>query len=399
MSEAREAVTESPADITARVDRYTAVGRFAEAERMVRRALMTYPEHINLLNKLSYTLFSQQRYDEDLEVTDRALALDPDEPVLYWRRSWTLWRLERRDEAIALARRSLELDPHRELRHAVFEDLGRYYNWEGRHPEAFEITERGLTEFPGDTALLEVAGEALRRQSKYYEADAYYRASLEADPHLGINWYGKALNDMMLGRARVSLAGFAHSMVLEPDDEWRAERVRYFMGWPISGYAASFRWSLPLASATALLNPSGTGWPRWFGLVLLALTLAHATSWLYRGGKLAWTALPRLLPLEKLSIALPAVLATLGLTAAVLALLTGSAPLGWLGLAAGVLLWPAFGFDNALNPNESRDSSLVRRTLANTQWWIIDDFTGHPRKQWERLRRKLKRDKDTPAPT
>lgn len=390
MSRSPERVEDSPAEVTARADRYTAVGRFAEAERIIRRALASHPEHINLLNKLSYALFRQKRYTEDLEVTEKALALDPDEPVLYYRRGWTLWRLDRKDEAISIALRGLELDPHSELKLFLHRDLGRYYNWLKRHPEAFAIVEKGLAAFPGHPELLEVGGEALRRQNLSYEADEYCKASIVAGPTLGINWYGKALNDMDLYRARDSLAALAQSMLLEPDDGWRAERVRYFMSWPVASYAGSFRWFLPLAAIAAALAALGVPGPWWwFGAGLLAANFGYAAHWLFRGGRLSWTALARLRPIEKRAMTLTFGLANLGVAATATALATGVAFAAWAGLAAAVALWLALAFDSALDPNEDPDESLAYRMGSNLRWWFVDDFTGHPKRQWLRLRHLL----------
>lgn len=381
-----------PDEITARVDRYNDLGRHTEAERIVRRALRDHPEHSNLLNKLSYSLYCQDRYDEDLDVTTRALELDPDEPVFHLRRGMTLWALDRRDEAVAQLRRGLELDPSPRVRLILLRELAYNLNVRRDFGEAFTVADTGLAAFPGDADLLQVCGEARRRQDRHHEADDYYTAAIAADPRFGMAWYGKGLNDMSLYRARASMIAFDTSMALDPGDAWRSERVRYFMGWVIAGFAVAFRWSLPVAAVLAI---TGLG-PGWLGLGLLAATFGYAINWFHRGGRLAWSAVFRLRPTEKLALALPLALVVLGGAATVAALLGGGGWTAWAGLAAGLLLWPSFGFDTALSPNTSREKPLWRRIPAEIWLWLLDDFTTLPKLSWQRLRHRIAKP-STPA--
>lgn len=133
----REALGRYPADDRVQFERGAALerlGRRAEAERALGRAIELNPENAMALNYLAYMLAeSGRRLNDSLAYVERALALDPGNPAYLDSLGWTLFKLERyipAEEKLRAALRYDATDP------VLREHLGDLLNATGRTKEA-----------------------------------------------------------------------------------------------------------------------------------------------------------------------------------------------------------------------------------------------------------------------
>jgi tetratricopeptide (TPR) repeat protein len=93
------------------------VGRYAEAERIVRTGLGQAPDNAELLTMLGFLLRLQQRYLDALAACHAAVSAAPDSGAAHAERAWILIDIHRVAEAITAATEAVRLDPHLADRH------------------------------------------------------------------------------------------------------------------------------------------------------------------------------------------------------------------------------------------------------------------------------------------
>jgi tetratricopeptide (TPR) repeat protein len=122
-------------------------GEYAEAERLLKRAIAIHAEHASALNYLGYMLLeTTDRYSESLGYIERAVALDPDNGDYLDSLGWVYYKLNRLEEAEKQLRRALE----RADEDAVIHDhLGDVALGQGRPQEALQHWEAALEDARG----------------------------------------------------------------------------------------------------------------------------------------------------------------------------------------------------------------------------------------------------------
>lgn len=366
------------------------LNRFAEAERIVRRALTRRPEHLGLLTQLASVLDSRYRNEECLEVTEAALRLWPQAPALYYYRGRALEYLGRNAEAVATLAEGVRLDPYDA---GMLRDYGEYLAYAGRHREAIDVLERALAVHPGDADLLCRLAHCHNRVGDNHKAHELLTAALERDPHDAITWYALADNHWALSRARPSLAAYAECVRLEPDHATAVPMVRYNMVWPISTAYTSLRWSLPAVSilaVTGMLALPRQHWTAWAAAGLAVAVTGYAAHWLLRGGGAAWRAVGRTFPAVKLILGAGLSLGAAGCGLLLAGLATGKPLLAGAGLAAAAALWIVMGVDSAVEPDPHMDQPVLRRALRGIATMVHRDFTVIPKTLYRRLKRAIR---------
>jgi tetratricopeptide (TPR) repeat protein len=117
-------------------------GKYAEAERLLKRAIDLHGGHASALNYLGYMLLeTSNRYSESLGYIERAVALDPENGDYLDSLGWVYFKLNRLDEAEKQLRLALE----RTEESAVIHDhLGDVALGQGRPQEALQHWEAAL---------------------------------------------------------------------------------------------------------------------------------------------------------------------------------------------------------------------------------------------------------------
>jgi tetratricopeptide (TPR) repeat protein len=112
------------------------LGRFADMEQLLRRAMSLRPEHSAAYNALGYTLADRnERLPEAKQLIERALQLSPGDPFLIDSMGWVEYRLGNLDSALWLLGQAYRARPDTEI--AVH--LGEVLWVQGRRDEALKI--------------------------------------------------------------------------------------------------------------------------------------------------------------------------------------------------------------------------------------------------------------------
>jgi Flp pilus assembly protein TadD len=153
--------------------------RYAEAEPLLREALLLRPDCPSLLNKLGSSLWEQGRPSEAEPLFARAAELSPDNSVYRNNLGLALWDLGRQAEAAECYRRALELNPRandaRMNLGVVLSDLGRF-------DEALEHLREAVRVDPGSPDTFQNLGMTLGRLGRWPEALDYYDRALRLRP-------------------------------------------------------------------------------------------------------------------------------------------------------------------------------------------------------------------------
>lgn len=108
---AKAAAPEDPDVVAGLASALAGLGRYERAERELRRALRTHPDHAGLHELLGLQYFRRGSYHQAEAELRRALELDPNRAVAYHHRGEALNQLGRVDEALDMLMRAVQLDP------------------------------------------------------------------------------------------------------------------------------------------------------------------------------------------------------------------------------------------------------------------------------------------------
>jgi tetratricopeptide (TPR) repeat protein len=354
-----------------------AVGRFGDAERIVRTALAEAPDDAELLTVLSYLLRRQERFLDALAASDAAAASAPDHAEAHAQRAWTLISIHRAAQAITAASEAVRLGPHVAASHLV---LAEALLEDDRLDEARDSVREVLRLRPGSVAGLLTLAEIERSAGNASAAGRAAEQALALDPSSTQGRRIAAMIDADRGVVRRSmriLAGIARDQPADPNLS--------ALLWPVRRVVAAPRWWLPGAAAvTAALalmavriQPEVAFAARTAAALTGAVTVGFALRMLLPAGRVPWKALRLATPLVRLSIGI-------GLAAIVVAvgLLTGYATGGpmvllVLTVAAGPVLWVCTigeGLGHSLNSAGDRQflqdwRSQTRSVLRDIGEW------------------------------
>jgi tetratricopeptide (TPR) repeat protein len=325
-----------------RAEHLADVGRFADAERIVRTALGQVPDNAELLTMLGYLLRMQGRHLDALTACDAAVASAPDRGDAHAQRAWILIDIHRPAEAITAATEAVRLGPHLADRHLT---LAQALSQDNRVDEAREEAREALRLAPRSASALLTLAEIERLAGNPAAAGEATRQALAIDPSSTRGRRMLAMLDADRGVVRQSmrtLAEVARDRPADPDLIW--------LVWPIRRVVAAPRCWLPGAAALVAAGGLLTGTldhpaaaAGVAARVAAALTCVATVGFVLRvlvpAGRLPWQAL-RLSPAlvrRSLGVGLAVIAVALGLLGGYAA--GGPPALPILAVAAALMLW------------------------------------------------------------
>lgn len=212
----RDAVQSNPEDVNLVAFQGAALlkaGKLAQAEENLRRAIELAPSFAKPHEDLGYLLVEQGRTDEALPVLETAVRLGPkmERAQLYLGK--VLAALGRGKEADEAFERSFKLNPIRKKLAIAAE----HYK-DGRPAQAQAIYHEVLNRFPDHVDALRMMGMMALAESRVDDAERYLRRAVENAPDFtgAIIDLGTALKDQ--NRYEEAIDQFRHAIRLEPDN-------------------------------------------------------------------------------------------------------------------------------------------------------------------------------------
>ena len=263
------------------------VGRYADAETIVRTTLGQAPDNAELLTMLGYLLRLQQRYLDALAACDAAVAVAPDRGDAHAQRAWILIGIHRTAEAVRAATEAVRLDPHQADRHLA---LAQALSDDDRLDDARETAREALRLVPRSASALLTLADIERLAGNRDTAGAVTRQALAIDP---TSTRGRRMLAMLdadraiVRRSMRMLAEIAHDRPVDPD--------LMALLWPIRRAVVAPRWWLPAAAAlvaAAGLVTAVLGLPAAVARVAAVLTCTVTVGFVLRtlvpAGRLPW---------------------------------------------------------------------------------------------------------------
>jgi Flp pilus assembly protein TadD len=189
-------------------------GRFAEAERELRKSLRLKPDYFLAHNNLGGALKNQGRYLEAETEFRETIRLKFSYAEAHSNLGSVLWRLERPQEALAEFREAVRLRPDQaDLRNNLGLALGRA----GAMEEAVNAFQEAIRLSPGHADAQYNLGVALGRLGRVQEAEAVLREALRLQPDLPEAHFNLGLSLEMQGRFPEAVQEYEAYLRLQPD--------------------------------------------------------------------------------------------------------------------------------------------------------------------------------------
>jgi tetratricopeptide (TPR) repeat protein len=270
------------------------VGRYAEAERVVRDGLAMEPASGRLLSVLAWVLRLRRDYPAALAAADAAIAADPSLADAHAERAEILISLLRAADAVSSAQEAARLAPLRPAGHLV---LARALSSARRRDAARAAAAHGHRLDPSSVEGLLTVAEVEREAGHHDPAVAAARAALAIDPANPYALWLIAMLDAERLKVRRSMR-----MLRDVARDNPARTDVLAMTWPIRGVLGGLRRGLPLGAAVVcLLMLASMRWPfvgdfaRLLSFVVALVLLGFALRVLVPAGRLPWRCL-RLVP-------------------------------------------------------------------------------------------------------
>jgi Tfp pilus assembly protein PilF len=192
-------------------------GRWAEAERSLREALVQEPNDAEALFLLAACQYRMDGREKDaLGTIERAIAVEPAESSLHALRAMILGYLRKPAEAHASARQAIELDP--QSTYAWMAQAQVYMN-ESKWKEAEESARTALAIDPEHDEAGRILAETLRLQGRTNENVAEVARILERDPESAPNHAAAGWAALQRGDRKAAEAHFLEALRIRPDTE------------------------------------------------------------------------------------------------------------------------------------------------------------------------------------
>jgi tetratricopeptide (TPR) repeat protein len=242
--------------------------KYADAEGMLRKALVYEPGHAGVHAFLAFALLAQNRpasnfpsrLDEALRESKRAVALQPDQSLGYAALGWTYLALRRPDEALRSAAQILRLDAQSTQGWLLTsEGCFQKHEW----ARALQASEGGLRLDPRSTDLLNNRSYALIMLGREAEARTSAEQALANDPQSEFAHTNRGWLALLAGHPGEALRYFRTALRLDPLNDVARKGFLAAMqshNFLYKGLVRYSLWMARLSHAEALAFVLGMAW-------------------------------------------------------------------------------------------------------------------------------------------
>jgi Flp pilus assembly protein TadD len=299
------------------------LGRWSEAERRLREALLVAPHDYDALCLLTLVLWKQDKDDEALAVADTAVEAEVGEEWAHRLRGLVLLSLGRPDEAKAATAHAVTLAPDEAVTHRTY---AMVLHRIGSTAEALPAARHAVALDPHDAdnhaQLADIASDAYRPT----EARAAYLAALRLDPEHTEARHDLAVLDLTHGHLFRAMRGLIAAAAARPATEGETVQHNLTMVLHRIGYAVGILTAVGYLTIGVTWTGAAGGWvgtPARVACGLVAALLGVLTAVAAAG----WPQQARL-PTRRLIANRPALAVALSCHLVTIAALTGTAVTG-----------------------------------------------------------------------
>ncbi|MCD6454295.1 MAG: sulfatase-like hydrolase/transferase [Candidatus Aminicenantes bacterium] len=159
---------------------YRAIGKFDEAEKVLRKGLKYNPENSSLLSTLGITLVEKQEPEKAIPILKEALKRDPNDVDAWNSLGIAYWRSGNYDEAMEAYRKALSLDSNDPL---VYNNLGSLFLSMQIPEDAEKYFKKAIELDPSLASAYNGIGAAYEMRGNPREAVKWWERALEKDPN------------------------------------------------------------------------------------------------------------------------------------------------------------------------------------------------------------------------
>ena len=251
-----------------RVGVLIATGRWADAEKELRRLLTSDPQSAFLHARLAFVLVVQDRHQEATDEARHAIGLDPELPFAHHALAMALLERGRPDEAIAAVGEAMRLDPYEADYHGL---RAAAYVGKSDWATALRSADAGLALEPDHDACRNFRSLALRQLGRRDEADATTRGTLRRRPddafaHANQGWSALHARDYAAAQTH-----FREALRLDPNQNYAREGILEALKAKNPLYRGLLRWKLWMSTLSG-----GKQWAVVIGLYVLYRLSASA---------------------------------------------------------------------------------------------------------------------------
>ena len=189
-------------------------GKHSDAERDFRKLLKKQPDHPGALNLLGVLLTQLGRFAEAEPLVRRATRVTAQSDATFYNYGIILKNLDRPLEALDAFSRALALGPQVA---ETWNNRGTVLNRLGRHEEAIGDFDKAISLKPGYAEAFCNKGKPLIQTRQLADALAVFDTALRFSPDLVEAWQGRGDVLAALGRHEEAIAAFAKATSLKPD--------------------------------------------------------------------------------------------------------------------------------------------------------------------------------------
>lgn len=196
---------------------YVQQGRYAEAEKELRQILSGNPEQVDALFLLAQAVYSQQRYQDALDINERALTLQANDDEILAQRSQILFHLDREKEAVELLEQAIALNP---IAASYRGFLGQIKLVMKDYEAALIAANAGLALDPEHSFCLNVRAQALVKLERPADAHSTIATALEQDPENSYTHSNLGWSLLESGKGQHALPHFREALRLDPNNAY-----------------------------------------------------------------------------------------------------------------------------------------------------------------------------------
>ncbi len=190
-------------------------GRFADAERLIRRAIELEPDGAGFYNSLGNVLRAAGRTEEALAAYAEELRRRPDFAVAHHQLGLLLLETGQTDAALRAVQKAIY---HAADFGAAYSTLGRIFNNLGRLEEAEQALTRARHFDPANAGTHFNYGHVARRKGDLQAAIDSFRRALKIDPKMQPAQRNLGMTLLAAGHSQEAIEPFEQALALNPRD-------------------------------------------------------------------------------------------------------------------------------------------------------------------------------------